>query len=270
MSDDTPALLPDLVHDSLLFGNDFIRFAFPHNHDLQRHLHSPPLAQADDAVTRPIPANLFDPIMEAFPSITAFQTMPCPYIISPPMLDALEQTALALNAAIPAFIRKWHEDSDAGAQLRAILNLPCHIQSLFKEHAVDSLPLTFGTMRPDVVMISVSSFRVCEINARFSLNGFLMSAHINEALRIQVRNKFTYSSSIYSRLCYVITYLVPSLDHYFIFPVAGGEAKDAYGKPSRHSDSTYPRPLVKTHRARYEACILQCGDCACWEGEQAL
>ncbi len=47
------------------------------------------------------------------------------------------------------------------------------------------MPERFGTMRPDLVVLGSNSFKVCEINARFSLNGYLMSVHLNEATRVQ-------------------------------------------------------------------------------------
>lgn len=125
--------------------------------------------------------------------------MPHPYIISMPQFEAFEQTALALNAAVKAFIHKWHENSVVGSRLREIVQLPAKIEGLFLNFAQrqqGTLPDTYGTMLPDFVMVTPTDFKICEINARFSLNGFLISAHINEAVRVQSATTGTLAASL--------------------------------------------------------------------------
>jgi hypothetical protein len=123
----------------------------------------------------------------------------------------MQEIADALNVVIPAYIEAWHQDNEDGRRLRSIVSLPARLESLllfFHKASSSSSPILPGTMRPDIIIDEkTSQLRVCEINARFSVNGFLLSAHLNEALRISS----CLPNSLYSR------FLTTSIPHMHSF-----------------------------------------------------
>lgn len=116
---------------------------------------------------------------------------PLPVVIENQQLCSMQAIADALNEVVPSFIHAWHYSPDhpekalgvLGKKLRSIISLPTRIENLLLGTPIMT-GVGFGTMRPDLV-IHKDKYLVCEINARFSVNGYFLSAHLNEVTRLQ-------------------------------------------------------------------------------------
>lgn len=125
-------------------------------------------------------------LAEVFGSLAA---TPCPVerifpgavIYTRAEVEALRALQVAIHAGITAIVEAR---LDVPA-LRACLSMEPPVEDILR--ALHGRPYATGTLRPDVLCDADGVFRVCEINARFSANGYPMSDVMDRAAEVARR-----------------------------------------------------------------------------------
>jgi hypothetical protein len=102
---------------------------------------------------------------------------PYPFVLPHGDVERLMALGRAVHAGIHAVVRNFADDE----RIRARFNLDPRLTAIL-ERAHDA-PYTIGMFRPDFVIDESGEFRVCEINARFSANGYAINDIVDGALR---------------------------------------------------------------------------------------
>lgn len=114
------------------------------------------LACTDDAAGEaPIPLSAFSPV---------------PVTVAPSHTAELRRLARILDAALRAIVARYFDDP----RIRAIYRLPDALERVL--HLARAAPYRVGCTRPDFVYDRDGQPRICEIGARYPLNGWMVSA----------------------------------------------------------------------------------------------
>lgn len=104
---------------------------------------------------------------------------PSPIAVSPAALTEMRAMHDSMCAGVRAILRTY----PFSPALQEIVPLPPQVASLLTEHADQFCTAPLGTMRPDILIGADGQMQICEINSRFSLNGFLFSVGLAEAMQ---------------------------------------------------------------------------------------
>eukprot|EP00178_Gracilaria_changii_P016651 TRINITY_DN47951_c0_g1_i1.p1 TRINITY_DN47951_c0_g1~~TRINITY_DN47951_c0_g1_i1.p1 ORF type:complete len:747 (-),score=121.25 TRINITY_DN47951_c0_g1_i1:57-2297(-) len=135
-----------------------------------------------DAFTQSL--NVYRTIQHAFAqvpwtsslSVALSHSSPSPFLVDIHTYRQLSEAHDAIVTGIRAVVAQW-ADSE---RLRRLLPVHPRIERILRK-----APRTYhmGTVRPDVLYAEDGSFKVCEINARFPLNGYMIASLANNALQ---------------------------------------------------------------------------------------
>lgn len=98
---------------------------------------------------------------------------PYPILITRADLDEFQRLRLLLNTAIRGIVKTYLGDK----RIREIIQLPPDLCEILETMA--KRPYRIGSFRPDLLLDQTGQWRICEINARFPLNGYMVSTYIN-------------------------------------------------------------------------------------------
>jgi hypothetical protein len=98
-----------------------------------------------------------------------------PAVVDAAHLTALERLAQLLDAALRAIVARYFVDS----RIRAIYRLPESLNRILRQS--HDRPYRVGYYRPDFVYDTAGQPRICEIGARYPLNGWMVSRLAAEA-----------------------------------------------------------------------------------------
>jgi hypothetical protein len=101
---------------------------------------------------------------------------PYPFVLSGEDVERLMTFGRAVHAGIHAVVRNFAEDE----RIRARYGLDPRLAAILER--AKNEPYTIGMFRPDFVIDEHGDFRVCEINARFSANGYAINHIVDRAL----------------------------------------------------------------------------------------
>lgn len=110
----------------------------------------------------PWPADLFNPY---------------PFVLSPAEVQRLMALGRAVHTGIQAVVRNFALDE----RIRERFALDPRLIAILDR--ARGMPYSIGMFRPDFVIDEDGEFRVCEINARFSANGYAINHIVDGALR---------------------------------------------------------------------------------------
>ncbi|GAB6043125.1 hypothetical protein [Endothiovibrio diazotrophicus] len=105
---------------------------------------------------------------------------PYPLRIGAEEAERLQQLRTALHRALVRVVEGYLDDP----RLQARIRLPdSHLALLGRVRAlVGDRPYRIGSFRPDLLLDERGEWRVCEINARFPVNGYVFTDYLNAAL----------------------------------------------------------------------------------------
>ncbi len=100
----------------------------------------------------------------------------------PPALRAYQSSLEARPLLLPAeWVKRWlRVQSLLLRALQALLVLPETAEFLGVPSLWDDRPLQLGCVRPDFLIDAAGRCFVCEINGRFAVNGFLVTAYLRD------------------------------------------------------------------------------------------
>lgn len=98
---------------------------------------------------------------------------PYPLLVEPAELDTFVRLRATLNRAIVQIVDAYCDDS----RIADIIRLPPPLTALLAK--LRHKPYRVGSFRPDLLLDHAGTWKVCEINARFPINGYLSSYYIN-------------------------------------------------------------------------------------------
>lgn len=103
---------------------------------------------------------------------------PYPFYISPARLVELQQLHSALHIALLSIIKNWWSTPRYQAAIPTSPKIERVLRSLASRRPYAAV----GSYRPDFLIPSQKDgpLSVCEINARFSFNGFIAGAHLQD------------------------------------------------------------------------------------------
>ncbi|MBV8520480.1 MAG: hypothetical protein JO197_24015 [Acidobacteria bacterium] len=101
---------------------------------------------------------------------------PYPFALDEPYVERLMRFGRAVHAGIHAVVQNFARDE----RIRARYALDPRLLPILERAAHE--PYTIGMFRPDFVLDEDGDFRVCEINARFSANGYAINDIIDGTL----------------------------------------------------------------------------------------
>lgn len=117
-----------------------------------------------------------------------------PEIVKNEDIKQLQKIADTIHKVLPLCVKEWHSNTKLGKQIREIIKLPERIEKLLLNHyknnkkeLISSMTNHIGFCRPDFIIQENKKkdiFKICEINARFTVNGYLISYFLNESSRI--------------------------------------------------------------------------------------
>ncbi|WP_448663694.1 hypothetical protein ACG3SL_03185 [Sphingomonas sp. CJ20] len=99
-----------------------------------------------------------------------------PVLVTPAYLARLERLNQLLDKALRAIVERYFDDP----RIRAIYALPAPMEAILR--LADAQPYRVGWYRPDLVHDIEGQPRVCEIGARYPLNGWMVSERAAQAL----------------------------------------------------------------------------------------
>lgn len=100
---------------------------------------------------------------------------PYPLLCDAADLQRFFRLRLALNSALVRLVNAYGKDE----RLSSIIRLPPAHQALLAR--AQRRPYIVGSFRPDMLLDGNGVWRVCEINARFPVNGYMSSYYIHQA-----------------------------------------------------------------------------------------
>ncbi|AJP71188.1 hypothetical protein [Sphingomonas hengshuiensis] len=114
--------------------------------------------------------------MGAPPIIDSKQLAAMPVLVTPDYLARLTRLNQLLDRALRAIVAQYFDDP----RIRSVYALPDPIEAILR--LAHGQPYRVGWHRPDFVHDSNGQPRVCEIGARYPLNGWMVSERAAEAL----------------------------------------------------------------------------------------
>lgn len=129
---------------------------------------------AADQNTRDELAKLFTRRFGQVP-IGGMDTYSCvPLAMHAQQVSRLEKMVVVLNRALRQVVANYFHDE----RIRAIYGLDMFLESVLK--MADGLPYHIGACRPDFLQTESGGLKICEIGARFPLNGWMISHYFND------------------------------------------------------------------------------------------
>lgn len=104
------------------------------------------------------------------------QFNPYPFTVSPQQYILLRNIGQAIFAGLQVVVKNYLNDLEMQEKL------PLDEAFLSLIHQASTAPYKVGCFRPDFLFDHTGEVRICEINARFSANGFLVSYALDSAL----------------------------------------------------------------------------------------
>ncbi len=101
---------------------------------------------------------------------------PYPVVLATEYVERLLTFGRAVHSGIHAVVRNFAEDE----RIRARYGLDPRLAAILER--AHGQPYTIGMFRPDFVLDERGDFRICEINARFSANGYAINHIVDGAL----------------------------------------------------------------------------------------
>ncbi|MEG7979003.1 MAG: hypothetical protein NY202_03780 [Mollicutes bacterium UO1] len=101
---------------------------------------------------------------------------PYPLLVDEKLTKQMVHLHGLLIEAVNQVVRNYLIDKD----IQAIISLPDRVVKLLE--LANETDYQIGAIRPDFLIDKVGNLKICEINARFPLNGFIMSEHLNEVV----------------------------------------------------------------------------------------
>lgn len=101
---------------------------------------------------------------------------PYPFVVDPVTLTEANKLHQTLYRALNAVVGAYFHDS----RIREILQLSAKAEAVLRQTNPESY--SPGSFRPDIIIDNQGAMHVCEINARFSTNGFFISYGLNQML----------------------------------------------------------------------------------------
>src|SRR6185437_7103311 len=99
---------------------------------------------------------------------------PYPILVSDKIIKQVFHLHCLLIEAIKKVVKNYLADKD----IQALVNLPDKAIRLLQ--LADNKDYEIGAIRPDFLIDKTGSIKICEINARFPVNGFIMSQRLSE------------------------------------------------------------------------------------------
>ncbi|MEJ2043440.1 MAG: hypothetical protein P8X74_02735 [Reinekea sp.] len=100
---------------------------------------------------------------------------PYPFVLSHQLANELMSMASVLIKGVTAIVEHYLCDQ----QMQRLMPLPAHLLTYL--HLAQGVPYRSGSMRPDLLFGESGIVKLCEINARFPLNGMTMSQWLADA-----------------------------------------------------------------------------------------
>lgn len=110
------------------------------------------------------------------PIVKANQVAAVPVTLSHSYLERLALLGRLLDAALRGIVERYFGDE----RIRAVYALPADLEAMLRQAA--DRPYRIGCYRPDFVYDGQGQPRLCEIGARYPLNGWMLSAEAADAL----------------------------------------------------------------------------------------
>jgi len=104
-----------------------------------------------------------------------------PIFTPPNRIRELQNIHSALQAALPAIVRRWWSRSD----FQSAIPLSAKMEQVFRRLDIERPYNRQGSIRPDFLVPENAEepLRVCEINARFVFNGFIIGAWLGDSVK---------------------------------------------------------------------------------------
>lgn len=123
----------------------------------------------------------YDALMKYFHGSWVQSLSPAPVIVSMDAYDCMLSIQKSIHIAMRVALRLWWSGNST---IRNTLAIPAKIVRVLDSvsfcHEIDE---SLGFYRPDLLFDELGVFRVCEINARFTLNGYILSLYLSRAAR---------------------------------------------------------------------------------------
>jgi len=103
----------------------------------------------------------------------AFNYEPGPVLVQPAYLQTMQQLCEVLNKALQQVVNAYFKD----ARIRAIYHLDATLEQILSVAA--ERPYATGLYRPDLVLDKTGQPKICEIGARYPINGWMLSYYLN-------------------------------------------------------------------------------------------
>jgi hypothetical protein len=129
----------------------------------------------DTRVLDAVCENAFSTLTDTDTQLLFSQFAAVPAVVDEAHLSALKRLAQLLDAALRAIVERYFDDS----RIRAIYRLPESLERILqftRRH-----PYNVGLYRPDFIYDKAGQPRICEIGARYPLNGWFLSRLATEA-----------------------------------------------------------------------------------------
>lgn len=148
-----------------------------------------PFSRSKQASCRVVSKLLNTPISGFYREAIA-QSSPSPYVVDKETMQEMETLHEAIVKGVRAVVQKWPKNT----HLRDMIPLHPRIEKVLL--TMEREPFKIGTFRPDILLPVHGPLQVCEINARFPLNGFLSSVTVNELMHRETATE----DSVYAEL----------------------------------------------------------------------
>jgi len=99
---------------------------------------------------------------------------PFPFAIMRDRLTEMEHLCLALRIAVEKVVSHYFEDP----RIQRIYQLDPFLESILQ--IAKGCPYSVGALRPDFLYSAEGQIKICEIGARFPLNGWMISFYLNQ------------------------------------------------------------------------------------------
>jgi hypothetical protein len=96
-----------------------------------------------------------------------------PVVVKPHYLAQMDRLCQVLNGALVNIVSAYFTDE----RIRAIYDLDEEMESILRVAA--EMPYTVGLYRPDLLQDENGQARICEIGARYPINGWMISYYLN-------------------------------------------------------------------------------------------
>lgn len=98
---------------------------------------------------------------------------PAPVLVKPAYLLQMAHLCTVLNKALTAVVNAYFKDE----RIRAIYGLDATLEQILQ--IASERPYATGLYRPDLVIDHTGQPRICEIGARYPINGWMLSYYLN-------------------------------------------------------------------------------------------